>query len=259
MYPELFRIPFIDWPISSFGAAMAVAFLVGYWIALPRMREEGLDPEDGANLLIWIMLGGVGGAKLYYATDFALRGEAEFFDALFSRAGMTFYGGLMGGALAGIGGCIYYKIPITPFANASATSVSIGQAIGRIGCFLVGDDYGKATDLPWGVAFPNGLPPVHYPVHPTQLYETAWLSLVTAILWSRRKVSPSVIGEFMILNGAGRTVIEHWRLNPRVALGLSEAQWIGIALIVGGIILWVIAKRKATTQDSTDRVKAAAA
>ena len=50
MYPELFRIPFIDWPISSFGAALAVAFLVGYRIAMPRMREEGLDPEDGANM-----------------------------------------------------------------------------------------------------------------------------------------------------------------------------------------------------------------
>ena len=96
MYPELFRIPFIDWPISSFGAALAIAFLVGYRIAVPRMREEGLNPDDGANMLIWIMIGGVFGAKLYYATDFAIREQADFFDALASRAGMTFYGGLMG-------------------------------------------------------------------------------------------------------------------------------------------------------------------
>lgn len=238
MYPELFTIPYFNWPISSFGAAMAVGFLVGYWIAIPRMREEGLDPEDGANLLIWIMIGGVLGAKLYYATDFALRGEANFFDSLFSRAGMTFYGGLMGGALGGALGCRHYKIPMEPFANAAAASVAIGQAIGRIGCFLVGDDYGRASDLPWAVAFPNGLPPVHYPVHPTQLYETFWLTLVTGFLWMRRKKSPSLIGEFMVLNGAGRIVIEHWRVNPRVALGMSEAQWIGIALIVLGALLW---------------------
>ena len=253
MYPELFRIPFIDWPISSFGAALAIAFLVGYRIAMPRMREEGLNPDDGANMLIWIMIGGVFGAKLYYATDFAIREQADFFDALASRAGMTFYGGLMGGALAGVLGCLYYKIPVVPFANAAATSVSIGQAIGRIGCFLVGDDYGRATDLPWGIAFPQGAPPVHYPVHPTQLYEFGWLSLVTGFLWWRRKKSPSVIGEFLFLNGAGRTVIETWRVNPRVALGLSEAQWIGIALIALGIVIWTIAWRSQSKDVSTDQ------
>lgn len=248
MYPELFRIPFIDWPISSFGAALAVAFLVGYRIAMPRMREEGLDPQNGADMLIWIMIGSILGAKLYYATDFAVRGQADFFDALFSRAGMTFYGGLMGGALAGVLGCLHYKIPIGPFANAAAISLAIGQAIGRIGCFLVGDDYGRASDVPWAMAFPEGSPPVFVPVHPTQLYEFAWLSLVTLILWKRRKKSPSLIGEFLFLNGAGRTVIEHWRVNPRVALGMSEAQWIGIGLVVLGIVLWTIAARKATDQ-----------
>lgn len=252
MYPELFRIPFIDWPISSFGAAMAVAFLVGYRIAMPRMREEGLDPEDGANMLIWIMIGGVVGAKLYFASDHAIRGQADFFDALLSRAGMTFYGGLMGGALAGVLGCLYYKIPIVPFANASAASVAIGQAIGRIGCFLVGDDYGRPTDQPWGIAFPEGSPPIDIPVHPTQLYEFTWLSLVTAVLWWRRKASPSLIGEFLVLNGAGRTVIENWRVNPRVALGMSEAQWIGMGLILLGAVLWTLAWRGRTAKPATN-------
>ena len=257
MYPELFTIPFLDWPISSFGAAMAVAFLVGYWIAIPRMREEGLDPEDAANMLIWIMIGGVLGAKFYYAIDVSVRGEAEFFGSLFARAGMVFYGGLMGGAAAGLLGCRFYGIAIRPFANAVAASLAIGQAIGRIGCFLVGDDYGRATELPWGVAFPNGLPPVDYPVHPTQLYEFAWLSLVTIFLWLRRKKSPSLIGEYLFLNGVGRTVIEHWRLNPRVALGLSEAQWIGVGLIGLGIVLWTLAARTTLDQPEGDQPEGA--
>ena len=127
-------------------------------------------------------------------------------------------------------------------ANASAISLAVGQAIGRIGCFLVGDDYGTASNLPWAVAFPNGLPPVHYPVHPTMLYETVWLSLVALFLWGRRKKSASLFGEFLILNGVGRTVIEHWRLNERVALGLSEAQFIGMGLIVFGIVLIIRAR-----------------
>ena len=247
MYPELFKIPFLDWPVSSFGAAMAVAFLVGYWIAIPRMEEEGLDPDDAANMLIWIMFGGVFGAKLYYAIDFSLRGEAEFWSSLFSRAGMVFYGGLIGGAVAGIAGCRFYRIPAMAFANAIAISLALGQAIGRIGCFLVGDDYGRATDLPWGVAFPQGAPPVDFPVHPTQLYESGWLFLVAFVLWKRRKKSPSLMGEYLVLNGIGRTLIEHWRLNPRVALDLSEAKWIGVGLIILGTILIVRAPSRRDT------------
>jgi phosphatidylglycerol:prolipoprotein diacylglycerol transferase len=60
-------------------------------------------------------------------------------------------------------------------ADAIAPSLAIGQAIGRIGCFLVGDDYGVPTALPWGMAFPHGVPPTTERVHPTQLYESAWL------------------------------------------------------------------------------------
>jgi len=252
MYPELFTIPFLDWPISSFGAALAVAFLVGYQISMPRMAEEGLDPDDAANMLIWIMAGGVLGAKLYYAINFSLRGEAEFWSSLFSRAGMVFYGGLIGGALAGYAGCRFYKIAPMAFANACAISLAIGQAIGRIGCLLVGDDYGRATDLPWGIAFPQGLPPVHFPVHPTQIYESVWLFLVALFLWRRRKKSPSLMGEYLILNGIGRAIVEHWRLNPRVALDLSEAQWIGVGLVFFGAFLLVRGHRDSANQTEVD-------
>lgn len=239
MYPILFHLPIVGWPISSFGVMMALGFLVGYWIALPRMKEEGLDPDDTANLLIYVMLGGIFGAKLYYATDFWWREGIPFWESLLSRGGLVFYGGLIGGALGGWIGCRVYGVPAIAFANASAISLAVGQALGRIGCFLVGDDYGTASDLPWAVAFPEGLPPVDHPVHPTMLYESLWLSLVTAWLWRRRKRSPSLMGEYLILNGIGRAVVEHWRLNARVGLGLSEAQWIGIAIIAFGALLWL--------------------
>lgn len=256
MYPILFTIPGLDWPISSFGAMMALGFLVGYWIALRRMREEGLDPEDGANLLMVIMLGGVFGAKLYYATSFYLLYGDPFWASMFSRGGLVFYGGLMGGALAGYLGCRFWKVPVIPFANSACISLAVGQAIGRVGCFLVGDDYGVASDLPWAVAFPNGLPPVDYPVHPTMLYETVWLTIASIVLWQRRKRSPSLMGEFLIWNGVGRTVIEHWRLNARVALGLSEAQFIGLALVAAGVALIVMARARRATGGEAQPVEA---
>ena len=144
----------------------------------------------------------------------------------------------MGGALAGILACRYYGVSVRGFADSVAPALAVGQALGRVGCFLVGDDYGKVTDVPWAVSFPQGAPPTLELVHPTQLYEAAWLLPVAAFLWWRRKRSPFLLGEYLALNGAGRIVIENWRVNQEVALGLTEPQWIGIALIVVGMSLW---------------------
>ena len=83
-----------------------------------------------------------------------------------------------------------------------------------------------------------------YPVHPTQLYEVAWLLPVSAWLWHRRKASPFLFGEYIALNGAGRLVIENWRTNPPL-LGMTEPQWIGVALIVTGVWAWLYYHRAA--------------
>lgn len=239
MYPELFRIPYLDYPISTFGVMMALAFLTGFWITAKRMEEEGLDPELASTLLVYAMFGGLLGSKLYYAIDVGLRTGAPFSELFFSRAGITWYGGLLGGTLACYIGARIHRVSFLTLANCSATTLAVGQALGRVGCFLVGDDYGRPTDLPWAVAFPQGAPPTDKPVHPTQLYEVAWLLPVAAFLWWRRKRSPFVFGEYLIANGAGRMVIEQWRVNPEVALGLTEPQWIGVALVVAGVAGWL--------------------
>jgi phosphatidylglycerol:prolipoprotein diacylglycerol transferase len=122
--------------------------------------------------------------------------------------------------------------------KAVAVGAAVGQALGRMGCFLVGDDYGRVTELPWGVAFPLGAPPTLDPVHPTQLYEAAWLLAVAAWLWRRRFRSPFLFGEYLALNGLGRFFVEMLRTNPPVALGLTQPQWIAIALIVLGTAGW---------------------
>ncbi len=232
MYPIPFHI--FGVPVSSFGIMLAIGFLVGTWLTSRRMQELGYAPEVATNMLLYCMVGGVLGAKLYYAIDVSVREGRPFFELLGSRDGLTFYGGLIGGAALGVAGTRIHKVSTFEFANAAALAVAIGQAIGRIGCLLVGDDYGRPTDLPWGIAFPDGAPPTLVPVHPTQIYESAWLFAVTAWLWRRRKRSPFLFGEFLALNGAGRFVVEFWRVNPRVAGGLTEAQWIGVALFVSG-------------------------
>ena len=237
MYPVLFHIG--NFPISTFGLMMAAAFLVGSWITARRMKEVGLDPDLATTLLVYVMLGGILGSKLYFAIDVWLREGYPFFDLLFARAGITWYGGLLGGALAGVLACRKFGVPLRAFSASVAPALAVSQALGRIGCFLVGDDYGKVTDVPWAVTFPKGAPPTLDPVHPTQLYEVAWLLPVAGFLWWRRKRSPFLFGEYLALNGVGRLMIETLRVNPRVLWGLTEPQIVGIALIVTGMSAWL--------------------
>ena len=233
MYPVLFEV--FGVPVSSFGVLLTVAFLVGTWITRARMPEEGLDPELWGTLLLCVVIGGVAGSKLYFAVDVSVRKGAPFASLLLPRGGMTWYGGLLGGFLGAALGTRWLRISLKAFADACCIGLAVGQAIGRVGCFLVGDDYGRATDVAWGVAFPQGSPPTTWAVHPTQLYEAAWLFLAAGWLWRRRGQSPFLCGEYVALNGVGRLAIEHWRDNPELALGLTQAQWIGALLVVYGV------------------------
>jgi phosphatidylglycerol:prolipoprotein diacylglycerol transferase len=128
-------------------------------------------------------------------------------------------------------------VPLTPALAAATPALAIGHAIGRIGCFLVGDDYGRPSNLPWAVAFPRGLPPTDVPVHPTQLYETIALTCVAWMLirWRRRGLPDAeVIGRYLVLAGAIRFVIEFVRINRPIAGPFTLAQMIAFALVVAG-------------------------
>lgn len=244
MYPILFEI--FGHPISTFGVMLAVAFLAGTWLTARRMAEIGLDPEGATTMLIYAMVGGIGGSKLYFAIDVSLREGIPILQLLLAREGITFYGGLIGAIVLVLIGTRIHKIPTGPFFNCVCLAGAIGQAIGRVGCFLVGDDYGRPTDGPFGIAFPQGAPPTLDPVHPTQLYEAAWLFGLTGFLWARRDRSPRLWAEYLVLAGIGRFAVEFLRVNPRVWLGLSEAQLIAVALVVIGATSWLAARREPT-------------
>ncbi len=244
MYPVLFTIPYLNFPISTFGVMMAIAFLTGSWITSLRMKEEGLDPELATTLLVYVMLGGIAGSKLYFAVDVHLRTGIPFTDLLFARDGITWYGGLLAATAAGAIGCRIHGVSVLTVMNCTAVAGAVGQSLGRVGCFLVGDDYGVVTDLPWGVAFPQGAPPTLEHVHPTQIYEILWLLPVAAVLWRRRHTSPFLFGEYLAANGFGRIFIETLRINPKVALGLTEPQIVGLALLVLGVGSWLYFQRR---------------
>ncbi|MCH2409917.1 prolipoprotein diacylglyceryl transferase [Myxococcota bacterium] len=247
MYPVLFEV--FGLPISSFGAMMAIGFLVATWLTGLRLREFNLNPELSSTMLLYCMIGGVVGSKLYFAVDVGIRSGQDFSSLFFARDGITWYGGLLGAIAVGALGCKIHGISIRIFTSCVAVGAAVGQAFGRIGCFLVGDDYGIPTSLPWGIAFPLGAPPTEIPVHPTQLYECFWLFFVAAVLWKRRKQSPFLFGEYLIANGVGRFAIESIRTNTPIALGLTQAQWIGLTISLFGMLSWFYYRKTRTSSD----------
>src|SRR5688500_2865948 len=190
MFPILFEIG--GFKVTSFGASIALAFLAAAWIVARALKRQGQNPEYAWDLAGWSVIGSILCAKIYFL--FLHFGETEAYPwgALLSRSVLVWYGGFIVGSLAVLFRLWKLKLLICTFADAIAPGMAVGYAIGRLGCFLVGDDYGAPTDVPWAVAFPQGAPPstagnlrafgVDVPattpddavlaVHPTQLYET---------------------------------------------------------------------------------------
>jgi phosphatidylglycerol:prolipoprotein diacylglycerol transferase len=236
MYPIALEIRGVQ--ITTFGVSMVAGFLIATAITSVRLREYGYGRGLATTLFLYTAAGGISGAKLYYAADVSLRTGNAFWPLALSRGGVTWYGGLAGAAVLEAIGCSFHRLPFVVFLNSVCIGACLGQGIGRLGCFLVGDDYGRLTGLPWGIAFPRGNPPTLEPVHPTQLYEFAWLVLGAAFLWRRRRESPCLVGEYLILTGLGRFIVEVFRTNVGIA-GLTEAQWIACAAGLIGSAMWL--------------------
>ena len=143
------------------------------------------------------------------------------------------------------------QLPMMRVMNAAAPSLAIGQALGRVGCFLVGDDYGRVTEAWVGIAFPQGLPPTLDPVHPTMLYEVAWLVVGGALLWARRGRSPFLFGEYLMLAGVGRFWIELFRTNPTLVGPFTNAQVVALACVAIGAIGWAALARRGPVTSGT--------
>jgi phosphatidylglycerol---prolipoprotein diacylglyceryl transferase len=238
MYPVLSKIGSFE--VTSFGVLVAVAALVGLWLFRRELRQSGL-PLDAADAGIVGVIGGLLGAKLLWTVEHAREGPIS--ELLCSRGGLSWYGGLIGGVGAGLVYIVIKGWPVVPTLSAATPALAFGHLIGRIGCFLVGDDYGTPSNLPWAVAFPRGLPPTTVPVHPTQLYEAIGLGVLGWLLlrWRRSGVpDPIVLGRYLAGAGTLRFVIEFIRVNKRVAFGLSVAHLVSLAAIAVGTAMLVV-------------------
>jgi phosphatidylglycerol:prolipoprotein diacylglycerol transferase len=242
MYPVLLRIGSFE--VTSFGVMVGLGALVGLWIFGRELAASHL-PEAAQNGAALGVIGGLIGAKLLWTVEHL--GEEPVFDLLLSRGGLSWFGGFAGGVATAL---LYFAMrgyPIVSIVAASTPALAIGHAIGRVGCFLVGDDYGRPTSLPWGVAFPQGLPPTTARVHPTQIYEALALSALAILLirWRRAGVDAThVLGRYLVAAGAIRFAIEFVRINERVLFGLTVAHLASLAMMAAGVVLLAVRRAK---------------
>jgi phosphatidylglycerol:prolipoprotein diacylglycerol transferase len=217
------------------------------WLFRRELQRSRL-PESAVDSAVAGILGGMAGAKLLWV--FEHLGEEPAADLLLSRGGMSWFGGLAGGVLAGLLVMHWKRLPKLAVVAAATPALAVGHLVGRIGCFLVGDDYGGPSDLPWAVAFPEGLPPTTTPVHPTQLYEAAALIPIAFMLLRLRRNGSSdraVLGTYLVLAGALRFAIEFIRINERVIGMLSVAHLASLAAVTVGAVLLLSARKSTST------------
>lgn len=272
MYPELFTLtlPVLgEFTITSFGVMMALAFLCGYLVLRAETARLGAGRDLAADMLLGALIGGIVGAKIYYVLLYWDRTAVDPLGMIFSRSGLVWYGGFIGGFIGVT--WILRRRPVAPGlgVDAIAPALPLAYGIGRIGCFLVGDDYGRPTESFVGIAFPNGLPPTTagnlrrfgadvdpaipdtevLSVHPTQLYETALSLVIFLILWRLRRhphVQGWLFGMWLAMAAVERFVIEIFRAkDDRFLGGFTLAQMISVLLFAAGIALVLRLRRRA--------------
>lgn len=238
MYPELFKIGGLT--ISSWGVMVAIAFLVGYKLSELEFGRKGIDKNLLDPLFIASFVGGLGGAKILFLIENVSLAELIDGPTRYLASGFTFLGGFLGALILTLLVIRWKKGSFWLIADSMIPALAIGYAIGRIACFLAGDDYGVPSDLPWAMAFPKGAPPTSVSVHPTQIYESLIMVGVFLILWKLRK-RPAPTGWLcsvgFILIGLERFLLEFVRdTTPSPIPGISIAQLMSLGLIIAGIL-----------------------
>ncbi|HEV2972664.1 MAG TPA: prolipoprotein diacylglyceryl transferase family protein [Pirellulales bacterium] len=172
-------------PIRGYGVMVLLGVVAGVWLAVRRARKRGIDVELIFNLALWLFIGGIIGARLFYVFEYwgqqfyrtDSHGQFDFAGTLkaalnIAQGGLVIYGALIGGGVAGLLFWLRHRNqPMLRIADVIAPSMALGLGIGRIGCFLNGCCFGSvAEDLPWAVKFPEQSPPYMRQIENGQLY-----------------------------------------------------------------------------------------
>lgn len=226
------------------GLFTALAVIVAVMFGVRLIARYGVNPASMENVVIWLLVGGVIGARLFHVLDH-LSYYSQHVLQVFAvwEGGIAVYGAFIGGIFAGLIAAKRAGLPLWISLDVGAPAMLIGQAIGRLGCFSNGDAWGAPTGGNWGVVYsnPNDLLPANLigvPTHPYPLYEIACEIVLLGILyliWGRVK-TPGVKFAIGVLGYAAiRFFLTFFRQEPILIAGLQEAQIIAVLSAVVGV------------------------
>lgn len=259
MHPILFRIgPFT---LHTYGVLLALAMIAGLFVAMRLGQREGMDSGQVLDFSVWLIVFGLIGAKVYMILTNWVTGPVHLSD-IFSldtlEAGGGFYGGFIGAALF----AWYYvrsrHLPLFKVFDAFAPAVAIGQAIGRVGCFMAGDDFGKpAPHSHFSVIFTSqyahqmSQTPLGVPLYPVQLFESALTLIIFLVLigfYRHKKRDGQIFVMYLMMYAVARFVLEYYRGDMDRGFffhgSLSTAQLVAIAAFGLGIVLAIYLMRQ---------------
>jgi phosphatidylglycerol:prolipoprotein diacylglycerol transferase len=260
MFPKLFELGPLT--IHSYGLLLATAFLVATALVARLAEKDGIARSRAWDLGFVILISGLLGAKLLMIitnAGYYLSSPSQLLSLDFWRSGGVFYGGLLGALL---GSYLYLRrdrsISFWKMADAAAPAIALGQAVGRLGCFAAGCDYGTQSNAPWAVTFTSEYAhqyvgvPVNIALHPVQLYESASAFLLCGFLvWlhGQRSFPGQIFCAYVSVYAVLRFFLEFFRgdVDRGFVFGglLSTSQLISMLLLVVALIAYsIIRKRK---------------
>jgi len=247
MFPTVLRIGNLH--IYSYGVMLFISFLCGIAVVEHRAKKFGVDPKKITDLALWVLLAVVVGSRLFYVAfhwqEFSndLIGIIAFWRG--GLAGLMFYGGFLGGIIAGVLFVRINKLPVRKLMDAVAPAIVLGEGFTRIGCFLNGCCFGVPTQGACGMVFPPNSPAgatfLGQPIHPTQLYSSAagFLLFLFALWLEKRNLKPGVLSAVLLIVYSlfrfGIDFVRYYENNANlwgnqiVALALTA---VGIALLI---------------------------
>ena len=255
--------------LTGFGLAMMAAFGIAHMVAQTVLRERGDDDEIMNDVTFAALIGTIVGGKVYFAINEMAAGR-PFISGLFSRAGFVYWGGFIGSVLLAWLVIRWRKGNFLRIADGAAVGIAAGYAIGRTGCWAVGDDYGRPWNGPLAVSFPSGMPPstvanmnaefhANLPatmspnmvvsVYPTQLLEVALGVAMFIVLWRMRRHEHRagwLFGMYCVLAGVERFIVEFFRAKGDIVGPLTSAQWVALAIGAVGVLLLTTRRSAAT-------------
>ena len=248
MHPILFQLGPLT--VYAYGAMLALGAGLGLILLGRLARDNHLDPDQITNLGLWVLVTGIAGSRLVFVLLEPGAFAAQPYRVLFFwEGGLVFYGGIAAALPLAMWLTRRWKIPPLKLIDTFAIPLALGQAFGRLGCFLAGCCYGLPWDGSCAVTFtdPRTLAPPGIPLHPTQLYSAAELFVLTGLLliiWRRRRFDGQVFCLYGMVHGSMRVIIESFRgdfrgdplLGPFTptavfALGLAVACALGLIIL----------------------------